>query len=698
MSDSPRVFGDVREMRSTGGWAIENPKTSLAAAAAVITGGLFTYWRPWDQNSMRLPRAFILGLLVVNAIRQRQLLRSGTVDAATPRRYRHRRPEPKVAEAAEKPSRQNQKAGDMHRHEWQFSGELAEALRGSVDALDFQQLLAARMALLGAALEGECNLTQSKPGLPDEVLGKEELIKYVRAPAALGQSGSVGASCKNGNATAVQLAWGGPAEALLPQLQLLGVVNDASSKIVLHITVLWLLRKGGAKNIDLNDQETLKKITVQATGVCSWRAEGIKHRKNEVFIDVIENVNILMSTKRERLRADVSGEILVNCKLSGMPECKFGMNDKLIMTAEARARSSDKGIALDDYRFHQCVRLSKFDVDREITFIPPDEPFQLMTYRITENIESPFKLLPNVKVLGRSRLELSLQVTAMYDRNIEATNVRIDFPCPKNTAKAHIPNTAHGKARYDPAQGAVVWRIRRFPGRHEYNLLAEAAFFGVRWSQYRGPQVELASTITEKQWVPPIPISPPSLAVGSPDFVWLSAMVNYDKNIQGAKRDAARQAHEAKLKAKQDKEDARRAAAKAKREEKNRELLESIAEQIDTSEEHAYGDVYDQLCEDGAPSVTDPQVLQFLADHTDIDVQKGAERLTDALRQVLAPGQEELPLPQFLDFLRENAVYDSTAVSKFLETCHGDTLPKTEATAVALHVAQRMALAPGMGV
>lgn len=273
--------------------------------------------------------------------------------------------------------------------------------------------------------------------------------------------------------------------------ELLDEIIDYGYPQILEVDVLKkYITQGGAKNIDLNDQEQLKKITVQATGVCSWRAEGIKHRKNEVFIDVIEKVNILMSTKRERLRADVSGEILVNCKLSGMPECKFGMNDKLIMTAEARARSSDKGIALDDYRFHQCVRLSKFDVDREITFIPPDEPFQLMTYRITENIESPFKLLPNVKVLGRSRLELSLQVTAMYDRNIEATNVRIDFPCPKNTAKAHIPNTAHGKARFDPAQGAVVWRIRRFPGRHEYNLLVE---------------VELASTITDKQWVrPPI--------------------------------------------------------------------------------------------------------------------------------------------------------------------------------------------------
>eukprot|EP00438_Fugacium_kawagutii_P031694 Skav232923 [mRNA] locus=scaffold1477:808488:809958:- [translate_table: standard] len=276
--------------------------------------------------------------------------------------------------------------------------------------------------------------------------------------------------------------------------ELLDEIIDYGYPQILEVDVLKkYITQGGAKNIDLNDQEQLRKITVQATGVCSWRAEGIKHRKNEVFIDVVEKVNILMSTKRERLKADVSGEILVNCKLSGMPECKFGMNDKLIMNAEARARSSDKGIALDDYRFHQCVRLSKFDVDREITFIPPDEPFTLMTYRITENIESPFKLLPNVKVLGRSRLELSLQVTAMYDRNIEATNVKIDFPCPKNTAKAHIPNTAHGKARFDPAQGAVVWRIRRFPGRHEYNLLAE---------------VELASTITDKQWVrPPIAMS-----------------------------------------------------------------------------------------------------------------------------------------------------------------------------------------------
>mmetsp|Transcript_4563 Transcript_4563/g.13468 ORF Transcript_4563/g.13468 Transcript_4563/m.13468 type:complete len:435 (+) Transcript_4563:57-1361(+) len=271
--------------------------------------------------------------------------------------------------------------------------------------------------------------------------------------------------------------------------ELLDEIIDYGYPQILEADVLKkYITQGGTKTVDLNDQEQLKKITVQATGVCSWRAEGIKYRKNEVYIDVVENVNILMSAKRERLRADVSGQILVKCLLSGMPECKFGMNDKLIMSSEQRARSSDKGIALDDYRFHQCVRLSKFDVDREITFIPPDGVFELMTYRITENIESPFKLLPSIKTLGRNRLELSLQVTAMYDRNITASNVIITFPCPKNTARGHIHNIGHGKAKYEPAQGAIIWRLRRFPGRNEYSMLAE---------------VELASTVTDKAWVKP---------------------------------------------------------------------------------------------------------------------------------------------------------------------------------------------------
>ena len=75
----------------------------------------------------------------------------------------------------------------------------------------------------------------------------------------------------------------------------------------------------------------MKQITIQATGAISWRKEGIRYKKNEVFIDIIENVNVLLSNRGTVLRADVIGQVLVKTALSGMPECKFGINDKLLI-------------------------------------------------------------------------------------------------------------------------------------------------------------------------------------------------------------------------------------------------------------------------------------------------------------------------------------------------------------------------------
>ena len=36
-------------------------------------------------------------------------------------------------------------------------------------------------------------------------------------------------------------------------------------------------------------------ITSQVTGQIGWRREGIKYRRNELFLDVLESANLLMS-------------------------------------------------------------------------------------------------------------------------------------------------------------------------------------------------------------------------------------------------------------------------------------------------------------------------------------------------------------------------------------------------------------------
>ena len=57
------------------------------------------------------------------------------------------------------------------------------------------------------------------------------------------------------------------------------------------------------KNDECQDFE----ITIQATGAISWRAEGIRYKRNEVFIDIVENVNVLLSIRGTVLKADVVG-------------------------------------------------------------------------------------------------------------------------------------------------------------------------------------------------------------------------------------------------------------------------------------------------------------------------------------------------------------------------------------------------------
>ena len=99
---------------------------------------------------------------------------------------------------------------------------------------------------------------------------------------------------------------------------------------------------------------------------------------------MLESVNLLMSPQGQVLSAHVSGRVVMKSYLSGMPECKFGMNDKIVIekqgkgTADETSKSGKQSIAIDDCTFHQCVRLSKFDSERSISFIPPDGEFELM--------------------------------------------------------------------------------------------------------------------------------------------------------------------------------------------------------------------------------------------------------------------------------------------------------------------------------
>ena len=171
-----------------------------------------------------------------------------------------------------------------------------------------------------------------------------------------------------------------------------------------------------------------KQMTSTITGARDWRRDGIVHRKNEVFIDVDESVNLLVSASGSVLKNDVSAKIMMKALLSGMPECKLGLNDKVAMDKDGGGKKKSAAVDIDDCTFHRCVQLGKFDADRTITFVPPDGEFELMRYRITENVNLPFRVIPVIEEQGATRVVINVKAIANFSPQLFANNVAFKIP------------------------------------------------------------------------------------------------------------------------------------------------------------------------------------------------------------------------------------------------------------------------------
>ncbi|KAE9528901.1 hypothetical protein AGLY_012476, partial [Aphis glycines] len=246
-------------------------------------------------------------------------------------------------------------------------------------------------------------------------------------------------------------------------------------------------------------KEEQMQITSQVTGQIGWRREGIKYRRNELFLDVLEYVNLLMSPQGQVLSAHVAGRILMKSYLSGMPECKFGINDKIVMESKGTKILDDSGsrtasgkpvVVIDDCQFHQCVKLSKFETEHSISFIPPDGEFELMRYRTTKDISLPFRVIPLVREVGRTRMEVKAVLKSNFKPSLLGQKIEVKIPTPLNTAGVQLL-CLKGKAKYKASDNAIVWKIKRMAGMKETQLSAE---------------IDLLETDTKKKWTRP-PIS-----------------------------------------------------------------------------------------------------------------------------------------------------------------------------------------------
>eukprot|EP00126_Sphaerothecum_destruens_P012281 Sdes_comp21051_c0_seq1m19740 len=158
--------------------------------------------------------------------------------------------------------------------------------------------------------------------------------------------------------------------------------------------------------------------TGQLTNI-PWRKVGVKYTTNEIYFDVIEEIDVILDSSGKTISCEISGEIQSLCHLSGMPD--------LVLTFANPA-------LMEDLSFHPCVRFRRWENEKILSFVPPDGPFQLATYRVSTQsfLQIPVYVRPifnfsSVEGTGKCQITVGSNLSRT-EKVAEAVSVTIQFP------------------------------------------------------------------------------------------------------------------------------------------------------------------------------------------------------------------------------------------------------------------------------
>ncbi|NXT71365.1 STON2 protein, partial [Chaetops frenatus] len=257
-------------------------------------------------------------------------------------------------------------------------------------------------------------------------------------------------------------------------------------------------------------QDTLMNLPASSTDLSTV---GLNYQEEEITVDVRDEFHgILAKGDGVILQHSVLTHIYVLSFLSGLAECRLGLNDILIKGNEIVARqdimptTTTKWIKLYSCRFHSCVDEDMFNNSRIILFNPLDAcRFELMRFRtVFAEKTLPFTLRTAASINGaevevQSWLMMSTGFSSNHDplTQVPCENVMIRYPVPnewvknfrresvlgEKSLKAKVNKGATfgstslsgsepvmrvtlGTAKYEHAFNSIVWRINRLPDKN----------------------------------------------------------------------------------------------------------------------------------------------------------------------------------------------------------------------------------------
>jgi AP-3 complex subunit mu len=187
-----------------------------------------------------------------------------------------------------------------------------------------------------------------------------------------------------------------------------------------------------------------------------WRKTGVKYAQNEIYVDIIEEIDAIVDKNGQIISSEVSGVIACNSRLSGVPDLLLNF--------------SNPGL-IDDCSFHPCVRYSRFERDKVVSFVPPDGQFELMKYRVNAqgNVAAPCYCQPqlsfeyshnqgSISIVVGQRTQSSLIFPGQKKQALIIEEVMLVIPFSKNVRTTNL-SVSIGTVLFDEATKVAKWTI-----------------------------------------------------------------------------------------------------------------------------------------------------------------------------------------------------------------------------------------------
>lgn len=211
-----------------------------------------------------------------------------------------------------------------------------------------------------------------------------------------------------------------------------------------------------------------------------WRRLGVKYVTNEIYFDLVEQVDAVIDASaaanavvsigsggyrgvgggrgglaagQKLVKNQIFGVIQCSCRLSGVPDLSLSFNHPSL---------------LKDVKLHRCVRISKFHRDKVVSFVPPDGDFRLLTYKVGGGSDFRLPLFVHPKIdlhstpgIGKVNVIVGRNSWVNEERSqLSHVVIKVQLPTATQASSVHSDS---GTVRFESQTKQLIWNIGTLP-------------------------------------------------------------------------------------------------------------------------------------------------------------------------------------------------------------------------------------------